>query len=315
MWREHNPNIIDPELLERREFDIVFEHHYLGPLLPSNKEFIRDFTIERKESFEISGINFHYYRDSLYLLGDKYYDGARLDLKEEPWNEYDPNAIAIYLYGSKLGYIGRDDTGDVWHIMHVYKQYWATLDCSCEGWERINISYLQSYHNTYTLPYQADVILKIRYIYYGFEDIANFIKGNIGHSVTFFKSLEKNLVTIYTDMNSIMGYIDDSFIANQYKKTEVAGFIEDVVIDEKACTIEIKLRFLMEKSNINKNYLNSYEALSKHFDHFSDAGTYRISLADLAKILPRKSSRSISAYEPLVKYLKEYHAITLQIID
>ena len=197
--------------------------------------------------------------------------------------------------------------------MHVYKQYRATLDCSCEGWERINISYLQSYHNTYTLPYQTDVILRTRYIYYGFKDIAEFIKGNIGHSVTFFKSPEKNLVTIYTDMNSVMGYIDDLFLVNQYKKTEVAGFIEDVVIDEKACTIEIKLRFLMEKSYINKNYLNSYEALSKYFDQFADVGTYHISLADLTKLLPRKSSRSISTYGPLVKYLKEYHAINLLI--
>jgi hypothetical protein len=313
MWCEHNSSIIDPELLERREFDIVFEHHYLGPLLPSDKEFIRDFTIERKESFEIAGIDFHYYRNDLYLLGDKYYNGFQLDLKEEPWNEHDPNAIAIYLLGHKLGYIRRDDTDDVWRIMNVYKRYWATLDCTCMGWERINISYLQSYHNTYTLPYQTDVILKTRYIYYGFKDIADFIKGNIGHSVTFFKSTEKNLVTIYTDMNSIMGYINDTFIANQYKKAEVAGFIDDVVIDEKACTFEIKLRFLMDKSVINKNYLNSYETLSKHLNQFSDAGTYSISLEELRKILPRKSSRSISAYDPLVKYLKDYHGITLQI--
>ena len=66
---------------------------------------------------------------------------------------------------------------------------------------------------------------------------------------------------------------------------------------------------------IYKNYLNSYQTLSKHFNQFSDAGTYHISLSDLVKVLPRKSSRSISTYAPLVKYLKEYHAITLQIID
>lgn len=311
MWHEHNSSIINADLLEEREINIVFEHHYLGPLLPSNKEFKRDFAIERKDSFEIAGINFHYYRNDLYLLGDKHYNGFQLDLKEEPWNEYDPNAIAIYLLGHKLGYIGRDDTGDVWRIMNVYKRYWATLDCTCMGWERINISYLQSYHNTYTLPYQTDVILKGKYLRYDFREAADFIKGNIGHSVTFYKSTENNLVAIYTDMHSVMGYIDDSFIANQYKKTEVAGFVEDVIVDEKSWTIEVKLRFLMEKSNINKNYLNSYEALSKYFDQFSDAGTYRISLADLAKLLPRKSSRSISAYEPLVKYLKDYHAIQL----
>ena len=314
MWYEQDSSIVNAELLEERKVNIVFEHHYQGPLLPSNKEFKRDFAVERKASFEIAGIGFHSYRNDLYLLGDKYYDGKPLDLKEEPWNEYDPNAIAIYLYGRKLGYIRRVDTDDVSYIMTFCNHYWATLDCSCMGWERINISYLQNFHDTYTLPYQTDVVLKAKYIHYDFRDTADFIKGNIGHSVTFYKSNENNLIAIYTDMHSIMGYLDDSFIANQYKKTEVAGFVEDVVVDEKSWTIEVKLRFLMDKSYINKNYLNSYEVLCKHFDQFSEAGTYRISLADLAKALPRKSSRSISTYAPLVKYLKDHHAITLHIV-
>ena len=66
----------------------------------------------------------------------------------------------------------------------------------------------------------------------------------------------------------------------------------------------------MNKSVINKNYLKSYMSLEKFFGSFYDAGTYSIPLADLIKVAPRKS-RSISAYEPLVKYLKEYHAIQL----
>ena len=310
MWYEHNPSIINAELLEGRKTDIVFEHHYLSPFSQSDKEFKRDFTIERKESFEIAGIDFHSWSTDLYLLGDKYYDGQWLDLKEEPWNEYDPNAIAIYLLGRKLDYIRRVDTDDVSYIMTVSRRYQAILDCSCMGWERINISFLQHFYNTYTQPYQTDVVLKARNIPYDYQGTADFIKGNIGHSVTFYKSTENNLITIYTDMHSIMGYIDDSFIANQFKRTEITGFVEDVVCDDKSWAIEVKLRFLMDKSYIKKNYLSSYQALVKLFGSFYDAGTYRISLADLIKAVPRKS-RSISAYEPLIRYLKEYHAIQL----
>lgn len=311
MWYEHHPSIINAELLEGRKTDIVFDHHYLSPLLPSDKVYKRDFTIERKYSFEIAGIDFHSYRyGDLYILGDKYYDGQWLDLKEEPWNEYDPNAIAIYLLGSKLGYIRRVDTDDVRYIMTVCKRYQATLDCSFKGWEKINIFSLREFHDTYTLPFQTDILLKTRYLHHDYREIVDFIKGNIGHSVTFWKSFENNLIAIYTDMHSIMGYIDDILIANQYLKTKLAGFIEDVVCDDKTKAIEVKLRFLMDKSYINKNYLSSYQALSKHFDQFSDAGTYRISLADLIKVVPRKS-RSLSAYDPLVKYLKDHHAIKL----
>lgn len=313
MWYEHDSSIINAEPIEGRKTDIVFEHHYLSPLLPSDKVFKRDFTIERKDSFDIAGIDFHSYRyGDLYLLGDKYYDGQWLDLKEEPWNEYDPNAIAIYLLGSKLGYIRRVDTEDVSYIMTVCRRYQATLDCSFKGWEKINIFSLQEFHDTYTLPFQTDIILSTRYPHHDYREIVDFVKGNIGHSVTLWKSNENNLIAIYTDMHSIIGYIDDIFIANQCPKTKLAGFIEDVACDDNSWLIEIKMRFLMEKSYINKNYLSSYQALSKHFNQFSDAGKYRISLADLIKIVPRKS-RSKSAYEPLVKYLKEYHAIQLTI--
>ena len=114
-------------------------------------------------------------------------------------------------------------------------------------------------------------------------------------------------------MKSIIGYINDAYILKLCKKDHhVAGFIEDVCCDDNSKSIEIKLRLLMEKSVVNKNYLTTYNALKKFFGSFYDAGTYSISLADLVKVVPRKS-RSLSAYEPLVKYLKEYHSITLHI--
>ena len=315
MWYEHNPSIINAEPLEDRKINVVFDHYYLSPLLPSDKIYKRDFTVERKDSFDIAGIDYHSYRyGDLYLLGDKYYDGQWLDLKEEPWNEYDPNAIAIYLLGSKLGYIRREDTDDVSYIMTTCRQYQATLDCSFKGWERINIFSLQEFHDTYTRPYQTDIVLRTRYPHHDYQEIIDFIKGNIGHSVTFWKSNENHLIAIYTDMHSIMGYIDDKFIANQYPKTNLAGFIEDVVYDDKSWLIEVKLRFLMDKSYIKKNYLSSYQALSKHIEQFSDAGTYSIEWSDLLKVVPRKS-RTLSAYEPLMKYLKENHAIQLTILN
>jgi hypothetical protein len=68
----------------------------------------------------------------------------------------------------------------------------------------------------------------------------------------------------------------------------------------------------MDKSVVNKNYLKSFDALKRFFGTLNDAGKYTISFTDLVKVVPRKS-RSISAYEPLVKYLKEYHAINLKI--
>ena len=311
MWYEDNPSIINAELIEDHDANLVFDLKYLQPITSSKRKFKRDFIIEKKRSFDIAGIDYHYYRNSLYAFGEKHYNGLSLDLEYEPWNEYDPNAIVIRMLGCKLGYISRYDTEEVSDIMTLSKRYSATLDCSCMGWERINISFLQEFHDTYSLPYQTDVILKTKCSNSNYKKHTEFIKGNIGHIVTFWESYENNLIAICTDMHSVIGYIDDAFIAKQSKKTPIAGFIEDVINTDETKTIEVRLRLLMKKSVINKNYLKSYRALSNHFGQFCDAGTYRISLSDLVKIVPRRSSRNISAYEPLVKYLKDYHAIQL----
>lgn len=315
MWYEDDSTIINACKFENKDTGIVFDIQYLDAIKPSNRTFKRDFTLERKESFDIAGISHHDYQDTLYLHETDYYNGKQLELKDEPSNKYDPNAIAIYLYGSKLGYIPRDDTDDVHSIMTLCEHYKATLDCSTMGWEKIDVFYLRPFHDTYSLPYQTDLDLKSSCSIPEYKKYRFFVKRSIGHAVTFQESYENNLIEICTDMNSIIGYIDDDFIRRQWRKgNDIAGFVEDVKIDDNLRSIEIKLRLLMNKSDINLNYKNSFKALEEFFGSFYDAGTYTISLADLIKVVPRKT-RKLSAYEPLVKYLRDYHAITLNIIN
>lgn len=311
------PSIIIAEAIEGIETDIVFSHRYLQPISPSTKKFKRHFLVERKDAYYIAGIQFHSYKDIFLdykIFGIDHYNEKRLELAPEPWNKYDKNAIAIRMMGSKLGYIERDKTREVWNIIKNSQKYQATFDCSVPGMEMINIVYLKEFHNAFSLPYQSDVVLKAECPTTQYEEYVQFIKGNIGHAVSFGGEVKSNMITICTDMDSVIGYIEDTFIAKQYRKTPIAGFIENVITDDESKSVEIYLRLLMKKSVINKIYLESFKSLENHFGSFYDAGTYSITLADLVKIVPRKS-RSISAYEPLVKYLKEYHAITLNIVE
>lgn len=312
MWYENDSQIINAGLIEGKRTNIVFDHEYLQSIVPSKMQIKRDFIVEKRRSFDIERIAFHYYRDMLYTLGTDHYNGTRLDLEYEPQNKFDPNAIVIRMFGCKLGYISRYDTDEVSWIMTCSKRYRAILDCSHVGFERVKIYFLQEFHDTYSLPYQTDIMLKAFCSASKYKKYAYFIRGSIGHTVTFEESYENNLIAICTDMESVIGYIDDTFIAKQYRKTPIAGYIEDVNINDESKSIEIKMRLLMEKSVVNKNYLKSYLSLEKYFGSFYDAGTYCISLENLIKVVPRKS-RSLSAYEPLVKYLKEYHAIMLHI--
>lgn len=163
MWYEKDSVVIDAQLLEGIETDLIFNHKYVQPITPSKRQFKRDFIVERKRSFTISGIEYHSYRTDLWISynyhGTDYYNGFPLDLEFEPWNEYDPNAIVIKMSGRVLGYIGRYDTHEVGDIMTHSKCYSASLDCSCMGFERVDITSLWEFHDSYSLPYQTDLIL------------------------------------------------------------------------------------------------------------------------------------------------------------
>lgn len=347
MQHNDNPVFADGSLLFERDFNVIYECRFLEPIHPSEHQFKRDFMVEHKRSFVISGIDFHSWKSDLYMdlnnHGESFYNGISLDLKPEPWNEHDENAIAIYMLGRKLGYIRRHDTEDVDNIMLFSKHYTVCFKHVCFGYEMCEITYLREFHDTGTMPYQADLILKSLFINADYDEYAEFINACVGHTIKFEASFLiddegsptddneffsddealcltdeevflNNYIALETDTQSTIGFINDVFINRQYRKTPMTGFIEKVHADKKNEQVEINMRLFMNKSVINKNYLKSFKTLEIFFGSFYDAGTYSISLADLIRVLPRKS-RSLSAYMPLVKYLKEYHAITLLIAE
>ena len=341
MQHDTDSKFADGTLLSNRQFNVIYDCQLMGTIRPSKQKFRRDFMVEHKRSFEIRGIDFHSWKNDLYLdfniHGDDYYNGMPLDLKPEPWNEYDENAIAIYLLGRKLGYVARYDTEEVSNIMLLSNHYIACFKHECFGYEMCEITYQRRFYDVSTLPYQTDAILKTSSINGDNDEYMEFIKACVGHTISFDSSflmddLEisttddyyegsiyitdeqesflQNYIALKTDMQSSIGFIDNTYIRRQYRKTPMAGFIEDVSIDHLEGQVEIKLRLFMEKSVINKNYLKAYNALEEYFGSFYDAGSYTIPFVDLVKTVPRKT-RALSAYDSLVKYLKEYHAIQL----
>ena len=68
-----------------------------------------------------------YYLDC-YIAGFKYWDGldsiggliegTDVELRGEPVNPYDPEAVAIYYGETKLGYVPRDENSDISRILY-----------------------------------------------------------------------------------------------------------------------------------------------------------------------------------------------------
>ena len=82
---------------DRYTFEVVGESHHREQLL----HLVSTATPEEQEAGE------------MYRL---------MDLLPEPTNTFDPNAIAVYCWAQKVGYVGRNDAGDLRDEMdHAYR--------------------------------------------------------------------------------------------------------------------------------------------------------------------------------------------------
>lgn len=67
--------------------------------------------MERHHTAYIAGAKFRPQAEQAHLAGLP--DGAELDLKPEPTNQYDPNAVQIIHDGHHVGYVPRDLSAEV----------------------------------------------------------------------------------------------------------------------------------------------------------------------------------------------------------
>jgi hypothetical protein len=92
--------------------------------------------------------------ESFFIAGFKHWDGAfalpnlkvgqKLKLKPEPDNPYDPNAIAIYRKGTKLGFVPRGQNAVMAQLMHfghknVFEAYVLGVDPEADPWKQVYV--------------------------------------------------------------------------------------------------------------------------------------------------------------------------------
>lgn len=90
---------------------------------------VRDVLLPGGYTVEVVGES-HYQADLEAIAGGKWEDPCDMEvtayLIREPDNPYDRNAIAVYIQGHKVGYIGRGDAEDYAPILD---ELWANYTC------------------------------------------------------------------------------------------------------------------------------------------------------------------------------------------
>lgn len=92
--------------------------------------------------------------ESFHVAGFKHWDGVfelpnlkvgqKLKLKTEFDNPYDPNAIAIYRKGAKLGYVPRDQNPVMAQLMYfghkdVFEAYVLGVNPEADPWKQVYV--------------------------------------------------------------------------------------------------------------------------------------------------------------------------------
>ena len=89
-------------------------------------------------SFYIAGVQFHEMKNVISDLSK----GDELDLVPEPWNKYDPNAVAIQACGTILGYVPKKFSSEVSAMLEVGKELTcviAELKPQSKPWEQCKV--------------------------------------------------------------------------------------------------------------------------------------------------------------------------------
>lgn len=91
-------------------------------------------------SFAIRG--FQYWDGALVL--EKLRTGMELELVAEADNPHDPEAVAIYYAGHKLGYVPKGESGRYWTLLHfghdVYETRILKVDDDADPWEQVRVA-------------------------------------------------------------------------------------------------------------------------------------------------------------------------------
>lgn len=91
-------------------------------------------------SFNIAG--FQYWDGALAL--EKLHAGKKLKLVPEPENPYDPNAVALYCKGFKLGFVPREQNAELAQLLyfghnHVFEARVQQVAPDCKPWEQVRV--------------------------------------------------------------------------------------------------------------------------------------------------------------------------------
>ena len=262
-----------------------------------------------EEEFWVVGLRHHYYSAGGLSIGDE------LELRKEPDNPFDSNAIAVYYKDKLAGYISKGETEDVHELMALgdnYRFYISseptdTLNAVFSTYATINKIIRGKYHVNLLaeadLSILTDEIIK-RYLSY--------MNALMGHDVIFRYGYQ-NQMDVEASRHRFIGTLNSLYFN---KRAEQGVLINGKIIKFQILgneTAQIELEIIFDEYEPRKCYKKLVDGLMSYFHGFKMGNSYNISLRDINEIEGKRKRGE--QFMPFINYLNDYYNITLRILE
>lgn len=267
-----------------------------------------------EEEFMVVGLRHHDYYNQFTQIAEGISEGDNLELRNEPDNPVDNNAIAVYYKDKIVGYISKDETEDVHELMALNDDYRFYISSKpVDSFKavfstnaRVNRSVKKKYH--VNIVAEAELYMLTDEI---IDRYSTYINALIGHDIIFRPGYNNQmdveasrhrfigrLYSLYFNKRAEQGQIDGKIIRFNIKDDRIAQIDLEIVYDEyepRAC------------------YKKLVDGITVYFKELEIGKTYDISLEEINAIDGKK--KKSYQYTPFIKYLQDYYQIVLNIRD
>lgn len=265
-----------------------------------------------EEEFMVVGLRHHDYYNQLTQMAEGISEGNNLELRNEPDNPVDNNAIAVYYKDKTVGYISKDETEDVHELMALNDDYRFYISSKpIDSFKAVfstnaivNRSIKKKYH--VNIVAEAELYMLTDEI---IERYSTYINALIGHDIIFRPGYD-NQMDVEASRHRFIGRLYSLYFNKRAEQGQIEGKIIRFNIKNNRIA-QIDLEMVYDEYEPRACYKILVDGIIAHFKGLEIGKTYDISLEEINAIDCKK--KKSDQYTPFIKYLQDYYQINLNI--
>ena len=265
-----------------------------------------------EEEFMVVGLRHHDYYNQFTQIAEGISEGDNLELRNEPDNPVDNNAIAVYYKDKIVGYISKDETEDVHELMALNDEYRFFISSKPIDSFKAVFSTNAIVNRSVKKKYHVNVVAEAE-LYALTDEIighySTYINALMSHDIIF-RPGYNNQMDVEASRHRFIGRLYSLYFNKRAEQGQIDGkIIRFNIKDDRIAQIELEIVY--NEYEPRECYKKLVDGITSHFKGLEIGKTYEISLEEINAIDGKK--KKSDQYAPFIKYLQDYYQINLNI--